>query len=162
MKFKITKKDLTLFVVYCFVLLYFCAIAVLNIDSFVNDGTFYGLLPFKAFSFEYIGYTFGLFIAALVLIFSSVSSYIFSKDKEGSWGIHIKEKPSEGYSKWAGEKDIKNDKGVAKVLAKSDTLEAAGIPLINKGEEIWVDNGEYHNLVIGATGSGKTLKNFFI
>src|SRR5699024_8636871 len=38
----------------------------------------------------------------------------------------------------------------------SDTLDAAGIPLINNGKEMWIDNGEYHNLVIGSTGSGKT------
>ena len=35
-------------------------------------------------------------------------------------------------------------------------MDAAGIPLINNGKEMWVDNGEYHNLVIGSTGSGKT------
>ena len=32
----------------------------------------------------------------------------------------------------------------------------AGIPLINNGKEIWVDAGEWHNLVIGSTASGKT------
>ena len=36
------------------------------------------------------------------------------------------------------------------------TSNYAGIPLINNGKEIWVDNGEYHNLIIGSTGSGKT------
>ena len=30
------------------------------------------------------------------------------------------------------------------------------MPLINDGKNIWVDNGEYHSLVIGATGSGKS------
>ncbi len=155
MGFKVTKKDLLLFCLYCILLLYFCAIAVLNFASFSNDGTFYGLLPFKAFSFEYIGYTLALFVAVLILIFSSVSSYIFNKDK-GSFGIHIGDKGSDGYSKWASEKDIKTDKNIVRVVPSDKTLEAAGIPLINKGNEIWVDNGEYHNLVIGATGSGKT------
>lgn len=37
-----------------------------------------------------------------------------------------------------------------------EVVNAAGIPLINDGKNIWVDNGEYHNLVIGSTGSGKT------
>ena len=156
MKFKVTKKDLILFCIYCVILLYFCAIAVLNFISFANDGTFYGLLPFKAFTFDYIGYTFTLFIATLVLIFSSVSSYIFNKEKGTGIGIKISEKSNDGYSKWASEKDIKTDKGIVRVTPKSDNIEAAGIPLINKGNEIWVDNGEYHNLVIGATGSGKT------
>ncbi len=155
MGFKVTKKDLILFCLYCLLLLYFCAIAVLNFASFSNDGTFYGLSPFRAFTFEYIGYTFGLFVAVLVLIFSSVSSYIFNKDK-GSFGIHVGDKGSDGYSKWANDKDIKTDKNIVRVVPSDKTLDAAGIPLINKGNEIWVDNGEYHNLVIGATGSGKT------
>ena len=156
MKFKVTPKDFMLFVLYCVILLYFCAIAVLNFVSFSNDGTFYGLLPFKAFTFEYIGYTIGLFIAVMILIFTNVSSYIFDKEKGLGWGIHLSEKSSDGYSKWASEKDIKNDKGVVRVSPLDKEIKAAGIPLINKGREIWVDNGEYHNLIIGATGSGKT------
>ncbi|MBR4230664.1 MAG: type IV secretory system conjugative DNA transfer family protein [Bacilli bacterium] len=156
MRFKVEPKAFMLFIFYCFILLYFCAIAVLNFISFSQNGTFYGLLPFKAFTFEYIGYTIGLFIAVLVLIFTSVSSYIFDKEKGFGFGIHLSEKSSDGYSKWASEKDIKNDKGIVKVSPLDKDIKAAGIPLINKGTEIWVDNGEYHNLVIGATGSGKT------
>jgi len=157
MKFKVTPKDMLIFVVYCILLLYFCAIAVLNLVSLANDGTFYGWLPFKAFTFEYIGYTFGLFVSVLIFIFTSVSSYIFDKEKGGGFGLHIAEKnSSDGYSKWASEKDIKNDKGIVKISPLDDDIQAAGIPLINKGNEMWVDNGEYHNLVIGATGSGKT------
>ena len=48
MKFKVEPKDFMLFVIYCVLLLYLCAIAVLNISSLSADGTFYGLLPFKA------------------------------------------------------------------------------------------------------------------
>ena len=33
---------------------------------------------------------------------------------------------------------------------------AAGIPIIVNEKEMWVDDGEYHSLIIGATGSGKT------
>ena len=156
MRFKVEPKAFMLFLIYCGILLYFCAIAVLNFISFSTDGTFYGLLPFKAFTIEYIGYTIGLFIGVLVLIFSSVSSYIFDKEKGLGFGIHLSEKSSDGYSKWASEKDIKTDKGIVKVSPLDKDIKAAGIPLINKGSEIWVDNGEYHNLVIGATGSGKT------
>ena len=43
-----------------------------------------------------------------------------------------------------------------KVNPKSSTSDVAGIPLINNGKEIWVDDGEWHNLVIGSTASGKT------
>ena len=110
MKFKITKKNFIIFCVYCLLLLYFCAIAVLNFSSFSQDGTFYGLLPFKAFTSDYIGLTIGLFIAVLILIFTSVSSKIFSKEKGEGWGLFFSEKTSDGYSKWASDKDIKTDK----------------------------------------------------
>ena len=156
MKFKVEPKDFLIFVLYCILLLYLCAIAVINFASLSLDGTFAGLLPFKAFTPEYIGATLILFVIVLIVIFSSVSSYIFKKDKDGGIGIIFKEKSSDGYSKWAKEKDIKEQGKVEKVLPKSDALEAAGIPLINNGKEIYVDNGEYHNLVIGSTGSGKT------
>lgn len=82
MKFKVEPKDFMLFVIYCVLLLYLCAIAVLNFASLSSDGTFYGLLPFKAFTPQYIGATLILFIISLVAIFSSVSSYIFKKEKE--------------------------------------------------------------------------------
>ena len=157
MKFKVEPKDFLLFCIYCILLLYLCAIAVLNVSSLAQEGRFYGLLPFKAFTGVYLPVTLILFVGALVAIFSSVSTYIFKKDK-GSHGIGLifKGKSSDGYSKWANEKDIKNEENVVKVNPLSDTLDAAGIPLINNGKEIWVDNGEYHNLVIGSTGSGKT------
>ena len=157
MKFKIEPKDLLMFCIYCVLLLYLCAIAVLNVTSFAQEGKFYGLLPFKAFTGSYLPLTLFLFIASLVAIFASVSSYIFKREK-GSHGIGliVKEKSSDGYSKWSSEKDIKNQSKVEKVSPLSDTLDAAGIPLINNGKEMWVDNGEYHNLVIGSTGSGKT------
>ena len=157
MKFKVEPKDFLLFCIYCVLLLYLCAIAVLNVSSLAQEGKFYGLLPFEAFTSYYLPITLLLFIGSLVAIFSSVSSYIFKKDK-GSHGVGLilKGKSSDGYSKWANEKDIKNEENVVKVNPLSETLDAAGIPLINNGKEIWVDNGEYHNLVIGSTGSGKT------
>lgn len=157
MKFKVEPKDFLLFCIYSVLLLYLCAIAVLNVHSLAQNGTFYGLLPFRAFTGYYLPITLLLFVCVMVAIFSSVSSYIFKKDK-GSHGIGIiiKEKSSDGYSKWAKDKDIKNQEDVVKVNPLSDTLDAAGIPLINNGKEIWVDNGQYHNLVIGSTGSGKT------
>lgn len=157
MKFKVEPKDFMLFVIYCVLLLYLCAIAVLNISSLTADGTFYGLLPFKAFTPDYIGATLILFIIALVAIFSTVSSYIFKREKgEVGIGITLKKKSSDGYSSWAKEKDIKEQSDVECVHPTDEVVNAAGIPLINDGKNIWVDNGEYHNLVIGSTGSGKT------
>lgn len=157
MKFKVEPKDFMLFVIYCLLLLYLCAIAVLNISSLTADGTFYGLLPFKAFTPDYIGATLILFIIAIVAIFSTVSSYIFKREKgEVGIGITLKKKSSDGYSCWAKEKDIKEQSNVECVHPTDEVVNAAGIPLINDGKNIWVDNGAYHNLVIGSTGSGKT------
>ncbi len=157
MRFKVEPKDFLLFVIYCGLLLYLCAIAVLNFSSLSTDGTFYGLLPFKAFTPQYIGATLLLFIVSLIAIFSSVSSYIFKKEKgEGGFGLIFKKKSSDGYSSWSKDKDIKEQAGVECVSPLDEKVTAAGIPLINNGKEIWVDNGQYHNLVIGSTGSGKT------
>ena len=98
-----------------------------------------------------------LFIVSLIAIFSSVSSYIFKKEKgEGGFGLIFKKKSSDGYSSWSKDKDIKEQAGVECVSPLDEKVTAAGIPLINNGKEIWVDNGQYHNLVIGSTGSGKT------
>ena len=64
------------------------------------------------------------------------------------------EKKDKGYSRWAKDKELKAE--LAMVRPQDETSKAAGVPLILKDTEAWVDNGEYHTLVIGATGSGKT------
>ena len=162
MSFKVEKKDFFLFVLYSILLLYLCAIAVLNFSSLASDGTFYGLIPFKAFLPKYLFATLLLYIIAMVIIFTSVSSYIFDKDKNGEknilgiFGLKIGEKSSDGYSRWATAKEIKNDSRVERVTPQETEVTAAGIPLISDKKEIFVDNGDYHNLVIGSTGSGKT------
>lgn len=155
MKFRVTKKDLTIFCIFCVLLLYLCAVAVLNFDSFANEGVFYGLLPFKAFTFKYLPITLGMFVISLIAIFTSVSSYIFDKEK-GKPGIKIGEKEEKGYSRWAKEKEIMEDKGVVAVDPSQENIPAAGIPLLYKKNLAYVDNSQYHNLVIGTTGSGKS------
>lgn len=156
MKFRVAPKDFAIFVAFCIFLLYLCAIAVLNFSSFAEDGSFFGLNPFPAFVGDKLVLTFVMFFMALIIIFSSVSSYIFDKDKSGKHLLNIGEKEEKGYSRWAKDKEIKEDKGVSHVKASDSHVDAAGIPLINNGTDIWVDNGEYHNLVIGSTGSGKS------
>ena len=66
MKFKVEPKDFLLFCIYCGLLLYLCAIAVLNISSLTHEGTFYGLLPFEAFTGNYLPLTLILFIASFL------------------------------------------------------------------------------------------------
>ena len=157
MKFKVEPKDFLLFIIYCIILLYLCALAVSNLFCLIHTGTFYGLIPISAFSLKYLPFTIGLFIGALILIFTSVSSYIFDKQKGPGIGLKIGgDKQSDGYNRWAKEKEIKEDKNVEKISTNLKEVEAAGIPLISNEKQMWVDNGSYHNLVIGSTGSGKT------
>ena len=156
MKFRITKKDLTIFAAFCVLLLYLCAIAILNFDSFANSGAFYGLLPFKAFTLHYLPLTLGMFFVALIVIFSSVSSYIFNKEKGKGVGIKLGEKEEKGYARWAKEKEIAEDKGVECVDPSADSISAAGVPLFYKKDKVYVDNSQYHNLILGTTGSGKS------
>ena len=110
MKFKVEPKDFLLFVIYCLVLLYLCALAVSNLFCLINTGTFYGLLPLSAFSVKYLPFTIGLFIGALILIFTSVSSYIFDKQKGQGIGLKIgkdKQKIEELKKRWKPEIDEK-------------------------------------------------------
>ncbi|MBE6161240.1 MAG: DUF87 domain-containing protein [Firmicutes bacterium] len=156
MKFRITQKDLIIFATFCFLLLYLCAIAILNFESFANRGTFYGLLPFKAFTLRFLPLTLGMFVISLIVIFASVSSYVFSKDKNGKGLINIGEKEEKGYSRWAKPKEIKEDKGVMMINPSDETIDGAGIPLLWEKGKVWVDNSQYHNLILGTTGSGKS------
>lgn len=153
MKIKVEKKDLIIFVIFCVFLLYLCAIGVLNVSSIVSEGKFYGFLPFRAFTSRYIGMTFFLFFACLIGLFLAVKSYIF--DHEKGFGLSIGSKKEKGYSRWATDNEFK--KGLDVVDIKADKIPAAGIALYSKKGKMWVDNGEDHYLVMGATGSGKTV-----
>ena len=97
MKFRADSKDLLVFVIFCLFLLYMCSIGVLNANSLANEGRFYGLLPFMAFSPKFIGATLTLFGLALVGIFAAVGSYFF--DREKGFGFEIGKK-DKGYSRW--------------------------------------------------------------
>ncbi len=153
MKFRVSGTDLAMFGAFALLLFYLCCILSGNIGYFSKTGSFYGLNPFYGL-FNYTGATFLLFILFIVLIFTGVSSLIFEKKK--GIGFEIGEKQEKGYSRWAKEKEMKADKGVEIVDPLAQETVAAGIPLVNDGKRLWVDNGEYHNLVIGSTGSGKS------
>ena len=152
LKFRADAKDLAIFVIFCIFLLYFVAIAVLNLSTFANENTFHGLNPLPAFTKEYIVYTLLFFAIALIAIMTSVSSYFF--DMEKGFGITTNAKKEKGYSRWCTDKEMKKQLKV--VMPNAESSDIAGIPLINDGKKIWVDSGEYHNLIIGSTGSGKT------
>lgn len=134
-------------------MLYLCALLTSNVGYFGKTGSFYGLIPIPGFT-EYLGATVVLFIIFVVIIFSSVSSFVFERKK--GIGLEFGEKENKGYNRWSKESEIKNDKDVEVVNPLAQESEYAGIPLVNDGKHLWVDNGEYHNLVIGSTGSGKS------
>ena len=46
--------------------------------------------------------------------------------------------------------------GIKKVQVNLPTSTAGGIVMVNDGKNMWVDDGEYHSLIIGQSGSGKT------
>ena len=80
-KFRADEKDIKIFIGFCILLLYFCAIAVLNAHSLATSGQLYGILPFEAFSKDYIGTTLVLFLLVFCGVAFSVSSYFFDRDK---------------------------------------------------------------------------------
>ncbi len=153
MKFRAEPKDIMMFIAFCFFLLYMVAIGVLNATSLLNTGTFYGIVPFEAFSGEYIATTLTFFFLVLIGIFVAVSSYFF--DREKGFGFKTSKK-DKGYSRWAKDKEIKTAKNIHEIDPKAYTAPYAGIPVINNGNKMWVDDGEMHNLVVGSTGAGKT------
>lgn len=154
MKFKVSPKDLVVFSVFCIFLLYFSAIAVLNVVYLINEGLFYGLNPFEAFTGKYIFVTLLVFFAVLAAVFFSVSSSIFSRSK--GFGLSFGEKEEKGYSRWLNTKEMKKAYKIYRIGVKDADASAAGIVLINDGKNMWVDDSELHTLVIGVTGSGKT------
>ena len=154
MKFKVETKDLVIFIVFCIFLFYICCIGVLNATWLTSDGEMYGFVPYPkdVFDPKYIGTILVLFVLGLLGIFGAVSSYIF--DRESGFGFSVGKKSENGYARWAKKKEITKD--LKKVDPKAYTADAAGLVVINDGKNLWVDNGEAHNIIIGATGSGKT------
>ena len=161
LKFSAEKKDWIIFGGYAVVLLYFVAIALLNIIQFAKgdlDHPFHGLNPFPAFSSNMIGLTFTCYIIALVASIFSVSDRFFDREKGFGFSTEGK-KSSKGYSRWTSVDEMKKELTMVKVQAPQ--ADAGGLPLINDGKKMWVDNGEGHTLIIGSTGAGKTQVAIF-
>ena len=150
-KFRADPDDLAIFIVFAIFLLFIVALGVANVSSFANTGQLSGLNPLPAFAPDHIFSTVVFYLVALLGLFASVSSMFFEREK--GFGLTT-EKKDKGYSRWAKDKEIKAE--LECVPIKSKSSKAAGVPIILKDDEMWVDNGDYHSLVIGATGSGKT------
>ncbi|MBQ9853646.1 MAG: type IV secretory system conjugative DNA transfer family protein [Bacilli bacterium] len=152
LKFTADPKDWLIFCLFLVLLLYLVAIGVLNLSSLANEGAFHGLNPIEAFTnFDYFKPTMVFFLIFVIVGIASVQSKFWDMEKGIGFSTSKKEK---GYSRWAKEAEIKRE--LKPVNPTAPTSEAAGIALVNDGKTIWVDDSEYHSLIIGSTGSGKT------
>lgn len=154
LKIKVNEEDFILFIGVCVVLFLICLIIAANFISFGATEQFVGLSVFKNFSLATLGLTILLFVISLVVIFSSVSSTIFDFDK--GFGFSLGEKEEKGYNKFLTEREMKKAHMIRKVPLKAEHADYAGMVFINDGKNMWVDDGEYHTLIIGQSGSGKT------
>ncbi len=163
LRFRADLKDWIMFAIYAVILLYFVAIAVLNLAQFASgdiDKPFHGFNPFPAFGPRYLAVTIVVYIFALVASVLSVSDRFF--DMEKGLGISAEgKKADKGYSRWLDDRELKRDKDIEAVDIKAETADAGGMPLINNGKRMWVDNGGYHNIIVGSTGSGKSQITMF-
>ena len=153
--FKLTanKEDVIKFSIFSIAMFLLIAIIVNNVTVFSRTGEFAGLNPFAVFlDLDTFLLTMIVTIVALLSIIFGTSSQFFEKEKGFGFGFTKKDKG--GYSRWATEKEFKGE--LKHIYADDKVTDVAGIPLINNGHDIWVDNGEFHNLIIGSTGSGKT------
>ena len=153
LKFVAEKKDVIIFATLCFFLLFLIAIVISNVKSIMEFGTPAGINFIIAFYPNNILITFGVWIAIIAALFATTSSYFF--DMEKGFG-YSDEKKTNGYSRWFKDKDIIAQRGVLEVPYSVSKSDGGGVPLVYGKDAAYVDNGESHTLVIGATGSGKT------
>lgn len=153
LKLRADKKDLMAFCALSIFLLYVIAVCLLNVTSLIENGVPTGLNPLGAFNPRFLPMILGMWVCAMGVIFGSTSSYFFTFEK--GFG-YTSEKKEDGYSRWAKAKEIMDAKAVEKVPFLDKESKFGGVPLVYDKENAYVDNGESHTLVLGATGSGKT------
>ena len=162
LKFRADRKDVIAFLWACLLLLVVVSMCVVNFYHTGSTGNMPEVDGFKwTFNFvkgffpPYLGYTIIFWILSIILLTVSVSSHFYSREK----GFGFKEgKKEDGFGRFAKEDEYKRFKDVEPVELTAKESTAAGFPLVydKKKNLVYVDNGESHSLVIGATGSGKT------
>ena len=162
LKFRAERKDVIAFLWACLLLLVVVSMCVVNFYHTGSTGNMPEVDGFKwTFNFvkgffpPYLGYTIIFWVLSIILLTASVSSHFYSREK----GFGFKEgKKEEGFGRFAKEDEYKKFKDVEPVDLSAKETTAAGFPLVydKKKNLVYVDNGESHSLVIGATGSGKT------
>ena len=153
LKFRAEKKDVVAFFVICIFLLFLIAVIISNFESILQYGVPSGLNPLPAFYPESITATLIIWFALVATALGASGSYFFTREK--GFG-YTSEKKEDGYARWAKEKEIIGAFKVEKVPYLESKSKYAGTPLVYGKDCAYVDNGESHTLVIGATGSGKT------
>lgn len=153
LKFVAEKRDVVIFTVLAFFLLFLIAVVISNVKSIMDEGVPAGINFLIAFYPNNILVTLGVWIGIIAALFATTSSYFF--DLEKGFG-YSDEKKTNGYSRWAKDKEIMNQIGVLEVPYNVSKTNGGGVPLVYGKDSAFVDNGESHTLVIGATGSGKT------
>ena len=154
LKFRAEKKDVIIFLIFSLILFLLICLAVSNIGSFLSEeGTFSGLNIVPALT-TYLPLTLLLFIVCIIAMFMSVQSWFI--EREEGVGFQIGSKREKNYSHWEKDSEMKKGQDIVAVDPLAPKANAAGIPIIMTPKKVWVDNGGYHNLVIGSTGAGKT------
>ena len=152
LKLKVEPKDMMIFVIFCIAWFIVVQLLVVNINAFVNEEPFTANIFLVFTSPVMIGVTIIGFFLGIIIGLVSVKSYIF--ERGSGIGLEVGTKKEKNYSRWAKDKEMKAE--LKKVDPKAKHNDAAGIPIIMNQKEAWVDDGGYHNLVIGSTGAGKT------
>ncbi len=151
LKFKAKPIDWLIFVIFAIALWFLVAIFVNNIGVFAAHGEFAGLNPIPGMV-NYFSACLLFYIAIFAVITSSLKEYFFERKK--GIGIKFGAKEDNSFARLKTEKEVKA--AFQSVKLTDDTYDAAGVPIINDGKRMWVDNKESHNIIIGSTGSGKT------
>jgi len=157
LRYRADTKDAVIFLIFSIAWLFIVALAVANVFEFLKGNSF-TLNFFLAFAPKNIAVTLLFFLAGIIAAFAGVKS-VFLEKEDDSTGIGISigtPKKEKNYSRWAKDKEIQTDTDVELVDPLAPKSNAAGIPLMMNPKGVWVDNGEYHNIVIGSTGAGKT------
>ena len=156
LKIRFDSKDMILFLILAVIIFIFVAVGVSNIVYLGKVGDFYGFNPSIALFDGYLVQTIIIYLIAIVSLIVSCKSYFFEFEK--GFGFTT-EKKSDGYNRWATAKEMKKE--LKEITATDQNTDHGGIVIMNDGKKLWVDDGEYHNLIIGSTGSGKTQTVIF-
>jgi len=73
-----------------------------------------------------------------------------------SGGRLVRYMQDDNEARWATDEEIIGSQNVLQIDIENDNCNGCGIPIISDGRKIYVDNGDTHTMIVGATGSKKT------